>query len=554
MWRIMLALGLLQACSHSSKGSTAGTSSGASGGTTGGGASSGANGGAAGGGGSQLPASANQVAAGRASPGGKASDAYTWFDADGHPREADFVDDTYPGGYIRQLTYQLPDGTTRTVAGGVGDYDGFGYLVCHYDVLIDAVNDSGSDSDDSNQHPGVGKTLWVGRHHLMREYKVTMHPPARAGGAAGAVDATVRWLMATGRSSLLFSVTFNTTSAPSVIMADSRGPYGVVAWDGTANGSAELSGVGWGDEYQFATTGAEVNLKSGWTYQQPNTIPYNLSFVTGHDAEMGMVATQTFSQGISGEDVGTGNPDLANSEIDGSNWVNTYCWNQTSLTAVSCANTDTAMNGGDGVGAVMPWTSAWPYQMSNYNFNADFSASTNKKMAWGSNYGVLGFKTTKSFDRTLHTYPFASYAVNVVLDRHSDGGVMAEVANQEATQATTITATQGSVATSGPAGIARVDTMTYVPPGWDPFYGVWRVSPDASGVVALSLTSSATLVHPIFVVSQALAAPSVTVDGHVLTADVDFFASTDTDGKTGSASTWVTLNRQFTGAHTITVH
>jgi hypothetical protein len=38
-------------------------------------------------------------------------------------------------------------------------------------------------------------------------------------------------------------------------------------------------------------------------------------------------------------------------------------------------------------------------------------------------------------------------------------------------QSLTLTATVGSVATTGPAGVNRSDTTTYAPAGYDPVYG-----------------------------------------------------------------------------------
>ncbi len=46
---------------------------------------------------------------------------------------------------------------------------------------------------------------------------------------------------------MLFSVTFDASATgANKMVADSRAPYGVLAWDGTASGTAAVSGVSWG--------------------------------------------------------------------------------------------------------------------------------------------------------------------------------------------------------------------------------------------------------------------------------------------------------------------
>ena len=72
---------------------------------------------------------------------------------------------------------------------------------------------------------------------------------------------------------------------------------------------------------------------------------------------------------------------------------------------------------------------------------------------------------------TASGWPRQSYSTYVVLGPHSSDPVGAQVAQVEAAQSLSLTATVGTVATSGPAGVNRPDSMTYAPAGYDPVYG-----------------------------------------------------------------------------------
>lgn len=492
------------------------------------------------------------IATSRSTVAGQTCDTYTWYDDAGRARTSDFVDDAYKGGYIRRLTYKLPDGTTRTAIGGVDastGYQGFGYLVSHYDNGSNGGSSS-ADSRDGDysttlKNNGHSALVWQGRHHLIREYTVDLHPELYRASGRGTVHATVRWLLATGRAPMLFSVTFDASATgANKMVADSRAPYGVLAWDGTASGTAAVSGVSWGDRYKFVSdssnTGGNLSIKSNWTYNTANTIPFTYVWANSADAEMGMVSTRTYATDVSGEDAGVWFD--GNSTIHGSEWASVYCWNKTSANAPNCAQANV-----DGAGAVMPGTNLWPYQTVNYGLSS--GTSTNKKIAWGSDYGAVGWQSVNSFgNRTFTGYPKTSYSTNVVLGRHSDQAVTAEVKNQEANRTTTLTASVGTVATSGPAGVGRTDTVAYSPAGFDPVYGTWRLQANQGTSTFTQTTSSGTLVHPMYVMSGALASSlTVVLDDVMLQSDVDYFASTD------GSNVWVTLNRSLTGTHEVSI-
>lgn len=136
-------------------------------------------------------------------------------------------------------------------------------------------------------------------------------------------------------------------------------------------------------------------------------------------------------------------------------------------------------------------------------------------------------------------------AVYVVLGTHTTDPVEAQRSEIETRQTLTLSASIGSVATSGPAGPARSDTITYAPAGYDPVYGALTFNATGNALDANIAVGSGTLKNPLFVVRGASAYPStVRLNGAVLTADVDYFPSL----RAGTSELWLTLNRNLGGA------
>lgn len=488
----------------------------------------------------ELPKTA-ALATSRVVASGQSADEYTWVDASGRVRTAAFVDDAYRGGYIRRITYQLADGSTREASGGVDPstgYQGFGYLVSHYD---DGAN-SGASSSDSRDAAGHSSTLWQGKHHLLRSYTVDLHPRSYKTGVVATVHATVHWLVATGRSSLLFSVTYDSSdNLADSVLADSRAPYGAIAWDGAA-GKESLAGVAWGDKYRFetntASTGGYLTIASDWRYDQPNVVPFATAWTK--NAEIGLVSTRTFALDVSGGDLGVWFD--SSQRAHGSGKIAARCWQKTSATATNCADT-----AGDGATAKMPATWAWPFQMVNYGLKDQ--PTRDKKIAWGTNYGAVGWREAVSFDRTIAGYAKTSYSTHVVLGARSGAGVAGTIANEEAVRHTTLAATRGQIVLAGPKGIARTDIERYATPGYDPVYGVFRAQADAEGSATLAIdTTEGVLSAPMFVISASGSLPrSVSLDGLALVADVDYFVSTH------ERETWITLAQDLAGQHQLSV-
>ncbi len=434
---------------------------------------------------------------------GSKGELFAWSDADCKPRTTSLIRNDAAdafgshGGYARAFTY-VADGKTRTCEGSGGNgWAGFGYIVNHY-------------ADTASDTQGIGgkyRTVLAGAHHAIHEFTLRVTP-------GGAVDVTVHWLFATGRSHPLFSITYDATPAgPDVVKADTRSPYGDIKFDDGKNGP--IDGVGWGDKYRFTSTGAgPASLQSSWDYTKPNVVPYDLTWSNAADAEMGLVQTEAWEAHVAGGDYG-GN-------IMG-NWGKT--------------------------GSPMPTDWAWPYQLNQYEMPY---VNYSHRVAWGATYGAVGQRSYSAWGKTLSGYPFTSYAVYVVLGKHSTSAVAAMVSEMEAVQTTKLSATRGTVATDGPGGVARTDRVPFTPAGFDPVYGAWTVDAAANAATATLAAGSGTLKNPMVVLrNYTSAAPprQVTLGGKTLAPDDGYFATVDTQGK----RLWITLNAAVTGTSVLTV-
>jgi hypothetical protein len=442
-----------------------------------------------------------------ASVDGFASNQFTWYDSSGKARTAALVknDRQDPagrfGGYLRQYTYSL-GATTRVVNGtGVNGHPGFGFTTNHFGA-------NGSSATLSDYYQGTYRAVLRGRHHAIHEFKWRLNMGAP-------VDATVRWFFATGRDHPLWIVTFDSSPAgPNTITADTRAPYGDMHWDGGAN--SEVAGVGWGDRYKFRSLNSPVTMASGWDYSQPNTIPYVIEWANNPDAEMGLVQTQTYLQ-----------------HDAGGYWFYDR-W------GTSDAN------------GPMPEDFNWTYQLNQYELP---STTRSKRMAWGSNFGAVGQTSYLAYgdDRNLVGYPYQSYSVFVVLDKHSLNPVADQVSEIETAQKTTLSATVGTVVTSGPAGIGRSDSVTYAPAGYNQIYSTWNVRANNSNQATFNINvAQGALVNPVLVIHNYTAATaplSILVNGVSKSADVGYFASVDP----ANQQLWLTLKGSFSGTSTIRI-
>lgn len=419
------------------------------------------------------------------------ADTFKWFDAACKARAASLLKNNSAdafgeqGGYLRAYSYEA-GGKTRACKGtGANGWQGFGYIVNHY-----------ASSASTTQHvAGQTNTRLDGKHHVVHEFKWRVNPGAP-------VDVTAEWRVSTGRDHPLFAITFDSTPAgKDVANADTRAPYGDMAFEGTAG---SIDGIGWGDKYKFTTKASPVTANSAWDYTQPNTIPYDLSWVSKADAEMGLVATSAFDVNPSGGDYGGG--------------ILSQRWGKSGSSLLNDLN---------------DWT--WPYQLNQYELPF---GTTSHRIAWGANYGAVGKSSFTSFGRKLVGYPYTSYSLYVVFGTHAQSAVAAQVAEMETILKSSIAATVGTIDTKAVGGPGRTDEVTLSKAGFDSARGAWSAHA-ASNNAKLQFTASGTLVNPLIVIRDWTAAsPKLSWNNASLTADTHYFATVDGARK----ELWITLN------------
>jgi len=209
----------------------------------------------------------------------------------------------------------------------------------------------------------------------------------------------------------------------------------------------------------------------------------------------------------------------------------------------------TSAQGDAGDGYAMPYQDAWPYQANSFSLGVGAS-NNNARLTWGTSYGFLGQTSYSAYDGVVASasgYPKKSYSVYVVLGANSVGPVESQRGEIEAIQTLTLSASVGSVATSGPAGPARTDTITFAPIGYDPVHAALTFAAAGNALDAtVEVGAGHMLAHPLLVVRGMGAYPStVTLNGATLTADADYFPSLRPDAN----ELWLTLNRDLTGSN-----
>lgn len=110
------------------------------------------------------------------------------------------------------------------------------------------------------------------------------------------------------------------------------------------------------------------------------------------------------------------------------------------------------------------------------------------------------------------------------------------------------TASVGTLATSGLAGIARSDMQNYTRTNYNPVYSTWDITASANQATLNWPASGAdALKHPVVRLlgyNLASAPTSVTFNGKLLSADTDYLASVDA----AASLMWITLLRTVSGA------
>lgn len=474
------------------------------------------------------------------------SDVFDWCDASGKPREAVLAHNDQTGanagvyanhgGSLQQFSYRMPDNSTRTASittYGNGGYGGFGYVVSHSAWQSDGYC-NGDDSPLGYSFSGTWSRVFEGRHHAIFRFQQNYqrHCGPNPNPPTTLVPVTIDWIFSSGRDNPVWAITYDMSAiAQDFLFDDSRAPYGELNIDGS--GGNNIDGVAWGDRYQFTSTGATpLTLASSWTWSAPNTVPFVKEWIASSNATMGLVQTQTIGQ----HDAGGGrNPYYLD--------VTAY-WGKTSANGNAC--------GAD----KMPCPDAWPYQANAYSIGA--GANANARLTWGAQYGFLGQASYASNQTIvpdpdngpyLSGWPRQSYSVYVVLGPHSTLPVEAQRGQVENAQSLTLSASVGSVATTGPAGVNRMDTISYAPAGYDPIRGALTFVGASNALDANIAVGNGSLTNPLIIVRGYTGANypgTVRLNGTALAMDADYFPSLR---GAPDNELWITLNRSLMGTN-----
>lgn len=490
------------------------------------------------------------------------NDQYKWYDSNCRLRTAALArNDTSKGGNAKQFTY-MPNSTSTRIVNPGNSAGGFGYVVAHLSNPSFAKAYGASDSPLGSGNQATSNKLFVGSHHAIHEYTLNyvrygltqaalnsgfapwtqINATTKTNVKAYNMPVRIQWFFATGRNYPIWTVTFDLSAAPDrAIDSDFRAPYGDMKIEG-GDGSALVGGVGWGDKFKFLSLGSPFTMNNDWDYSQLNPgAPYSYLWTAGVDAEMGLAGTQPTAQQNAG----------------GYNNYQAPVWRgKTSSTMGSiCLNDGGA---GPAYNHKTPCTSHWAYQLMQYSLSNATQTTSNKRLAWGADWGSLGNSAfTSSNGYAVKGHPKVSYSVHIVLDPHTGNPTEATALQAKTANMTRLTATVGSVRTSGIAGVGRTDTVAYSPAGFNPIFGTWEVdAAPTTNNLALSLevpsNAPSTLNQPILVVNnytRSAAPAQVVLNGAALVANRDYFVSL----RPTQSQLWITLNKKLAGTNSFSL-
>ena len=496
---------------------------------------------------------------------GRVGERYTWTDATGKPRAALLARNTVSGGgVLDRYVYTLASNAVRTVNATTSGAGGFGYVVSHLPYVNDcAANPNtqyceagrviGNDSPLGLVFTGTYSVKFAGRHHAIHEFKTT-YPRFTGPHPTGAkfirynLPVTIQWMFANGRDHPLWSVTWDWSAVPASlplaeqIEGDSRGPYGEMDFDGVASSPNLIGGVAWAvNEKRFTTSSAPFTLNSAWTWNTSGSaaIPYNLLWIHNGNAQMGMVQTSL----------------LATHDAGNGGYSNGGAFQGSSSATVATGN---ACSDAPTYKLFCVWD--WPYQSIENNFYGGVNVLPNdttngRRLAWGAKLGAVGRASYFNYvNGTVNQAQAKSYSTFVVLGENGAGvNPAGDQVNElqrilKTTAPISATASVGTLATSGLAGIARSDMQTYTRTGYNPVYSTWDITASANqATLNWAASGTDTLKNPVVQLlgyNLASAPTSVTFNGALLTADTDYLASVDT----AANLLWITLLRSVSGA------
>jgi len=518
-------------------------------------------------------------------------------------------------GYIVSHPHQDPDGggTNSYCVAGHGDTSLLGHeiagatdrlFVGRHHAILDFSQTYARycpQSDEDDDANCIGKAHGNGTGEC--KANVTKTPLT----APFEVPVTVGWVFSTGNDNPVWTVTYDVAASGAQngdLEDDTRAPYGSLLWDGSSdstNSSGEMNnaiaGAAWSNGFDFTTTpqAGPLTFDSAWTWNTPDNAAYAALWTAGPvDAAMGVVQTQTLEQA----DAGNGFLYGAGAAGFGSSASPTAYqdWNGTAPADKhdsGCTLGDFYSEGSGGPGPngtrdwntgivfTMPCIDQWPYQLDSFDFKNEHSATSGNNfplVAWGASYGFLGEQGYPNWMRGTENasgpggtpltvnadWHSKNYSTWVVLgQKKATDAVANQVSKLAVIEGLVLSASVGTVATSGPIGIAYLNqappagypqSQTYSPAGYDPVFGALTfVAAPSNQLSATIEVPSGSLANPLIVLrgyNHGSYPTHVQLDGVELAADKNYFPSL----WAAQDQLWFTLNTTLTaGTHALTV-
>lgn len=397
-----------------------------------------------------------------------------------NPRTATFnlMGANTTGGIATAFSY-----STDSVVGGsirnitpIGGHPGFGFVVSHpsYSYPKVAGCDPGNGDNDSPVFQPKGSSQWVlnGQNHRVLQFQFT-YPRSGSNGKCYDVPVTVEWMFVTGWDHPLYLVTWDTGNAQArdgsgkaaagVIEADSRAPYGSMAWGGGghAERSVRVRRLAWFDTRYFeASDPAGISMNTSWSWNgtsAPGTTvsqPFVAVTYNDVDAEYGLAAVQALKDKEAGG--------VMPAWTDRNNTNNTPNKN--------CPDNN-------GAQITLLCENQWPYQTINYTSGwdnitekwrpagwADYKYFS-PQLGWGTVNNLMGgvnVASTRADGSRVSGYPRLSYGTFVYLGKTLLGGNSSAVGSlsQELylRAKANVNVTTGTLAAQCLAGAGRSDT------------------------------------------------------------------------------------------------
>jgi hypothetical protein len=338
-------------------------------------------------------------------------------------------------------------------------------------------------------HNGGTLTLaYQGPHHAIFNWVQTLD---------GSIE-TVTYTFMDGLDYFQWQETVDTRAG--TLAGDSRGPYCTMQWDGVD--FSEVTGQEYGAEKYFS----QPTYNGPWTFGGTCDIPYVQQW--DNNREVGFVQTQSFTQQLAGAPNWSGSLNLAAS---GSTVLDADVW--------------------------------------KYDFQMNFYDKA-KKITWGMPYGYMNGTGDGA---TAVKNGWGQYSLSIVFDNYTEGGVKRVRDENRVIHNgnVTLTASVGSVVTTGPVGTANPATQTLSPAGFDHNYRTWWVQASGTGEANLTMAvNSGSLKHPTFRVKNMSGLPAtVEYNGSAIVSGTDYYASYNSS----TNEVWLTLIRTLSGSNTIRI-